>query len=45
MGTEAPTTPPALALELIPLPDSTPHSRGTAAHAKTLVDERYTSYN
>jgi len=41
METEAPTTPPAVVPELIHLPDSTPHSRGTAAHAQSLVDERY----
>ena len=40
-GIEAPATPPAVAPELTPLPYLTPHSRGTAAHAQTLIDERY----
>jgi hypothetical protein len=41
MGTVAPTTPPAVAPVVLPLPESTPHSRGSAARAQTLVDERY----
>jgi len=41
MGTVAPTTPPAVDPVLLPLPESTPHSRGSAAHAQTLLDERY----
>ena len=41
MGTVVPTTPPAIAPVLKPLPESTPHSRGSAAHAQNLVDERY----
>ena len=38
MGTEAP---PTVAPELTPLPDPPPHSRGTAAHAQIILDERY----
>ena len=41
LGTVAPTTPPTAAPVLLPLPDSTPHSHGSAAHTQTLVEKRY----
>ena len=41
MGTEAPATPPSVAPDFTPPLGSTPHSCGTAAHARTLIDERY----